>query len=112
VIARPLGLIRVPTPGTPVQVTANRSLRGGQILVRSVPGFTGKTYFGVAGMDKNSVNMQGVIRVLAEPGSAGAQDNEAIPPSPSMHGNSLCPADYYVDADVAGEGLLVTYLEF
>lgn len=110
-IARPLGLIRVPAPGTPVRVTADESLRASQILVRIVPGFTGKTYFGVAGMNKNSSPMTGVIRVLAEPASAGSQDGEAIPPSPYLSGNVLRVSDFYVDAEVANEGLLISYLE-
>ena len=110
-IARPLGLIQVPTPGAPVRVTTDESLRAIQILVKTVPGFTGKTYFGVAGMDKNSPTKTGVIRVLAEPSAAGGQDGEAIPPSLGHYGNALRVADYYVDADVVDEGILVTYIE-
>ena len=110
-IVKSLGLIRVPTPGTPVQVTTDDSVRASQILVRIVPGFTGRTYLGVAGMNKNAAGMSGVVRVLAEPASFGSQDEEAIPNSPNLFGNSLRVSDFYVDADVADEGLLVSYIE-
>ena len=39
-----LGLIRVITPGTPVRITTDDTLRVMMIVVRTVPGFTGKTY--------------------------------------------------------------------
>jgi hypothetical protein len=101
-----LGLIRVPAPGSPVQVTTDGSLHATQLVVRTVPGFTGRTYVGLAGMDKMS--KAGVIRVLSEPAVFGMQDGEALPPSPSG-ANILRVADYWVDADVANEGVLVTY---
>jgi hypothetical protein len=41
-----LGLIRVPTPGTPVRVTTDESLHVAMMTVQTVPGFTGKTYVG------------------------------------------------------------------
>jgi hypothetical protein len=31
-----------------------------------------------------------------------------IPPSTGGHGNVISAADYWVDADVAGEGVIVT----
>jgi hypothetical protein len=42
-----LGLIRVPSPGTPVPVSTDDSLRVMLMMVRTVPGFTGKTYLGL-----------------------------------------------------------------
>jgi len=110
-IARPLGLIRVPTPGTPVPVTTDTTLFASQILFRTVPGATKPTYVGVAGMNKSAAGMVGVIAALAEPTAGGAQDGQAIPSSPYQWGNSLRLADYYVDADQANEGVLVTYIE-
>ena len=103
-----LGLIRVPTPGTPVQITTNRSLMVMQIMVRTVPGFTGKTYLGVAGMNRAASAMPGVIRVLSEPAAAGPQDGEILPAENGGQGNVICPADFWVDADVANEGVVVT----
>ena len=101
-----LRLIRVPTPGSPVQITTDGSLNAMQLVVRTVPGLTGRTYVGLAGMDKASRN--GVIRVLSEPAAFGPQDGEAIPPSPNG-ANIVRVCDYWVDADVANEGVLVTY---
>ena len=105
--AIPLGLIRVPTPGVPVQIWTDANLNVVMIMARTVPGFTGKTYLGLAGMNKAASNMPGVIRVLSEP-SFGPQDGEVLPPSGRGHGNVLRASDYWVDADVANEGVIVT----
>ena len=103
-----LGLIAVPSPGTPVPLSTDHSLRVMQIMVRTVPGFTGKTYLGVAGMNKAALGMPGVIRILSEPPMFGPQDGEVLPPTTGGQGNLLQVADYYVDADVANEGVTVT----
>ena len=102
-----LGLIKVTTPG-PVRISSDDSLRVMLMVVRTVPGFTGKTYLGVAGMDKGSANKTGVIRVLSEPAAFGPQDGEVLPPASGGHGNVLKVADYWIDADVLGEGVMVT----
>jgi hypothetical protein len=105
--AIPFGLIRVPTPGVPVQIWTDATLNVVMIMVRTVPGFTGKTYFGIAGMNKSGSNMQGVIRVLSEP-CIGPQDGEILPPAGRGQGNVLRASDYWVDADIANEGVIVT----
>jgi len=61
------GLIRVPTPGVPVQISTDSTLNAAMLMVRTVPGFTGKTYLGLAGMNKSESTMPGVMRVLSEP---------------------------------------------
>ena len=106
--AIPLGLISVTTPGVPVPISVDDTLRVTLIVVRTVPGFTGRTYVGLAGMNKSSAHMTGVIRVMAEPPISGPQDGEVLPPSSGGHGNVIRAADYWVDADVAGEGVMVT----
>jgi len=103
-----LGLIRVPTPGTPVRVCNNESLNVVMMVIRTVPGFTGKTYVGIAGMDKHASNRTGVVRILSEPPAFGPQDGEVFPPYPSGQSNVIRPADFWVDADVANEGVTVT----
>jgi hypothetical protein len=103
-----LGLVRVTTPGTPVRITADEKLNVVMMVVRTVPGFTGKTYVGVAGMDKNSWNRQGVVRVLSEPPAFGPQDGEVLPAFPYGQSNVIRPADFWVDADVVNEGVTVT----
>lgn len=102
------GLIRVPQPGTPVRICHDESLNVVMMVVRTVPGFTGKTYVGLEGMDKRSHGKTGVVRVLSEPPAFGPQDGEVFPPFPSGHANVVRPADYWIDADVAGEGVTVT----
>ena len=103
-----LGLILVPTPGTPVRVSTNTNLRVAQMMVRTVPGFTGRTYLGLAGMSKSAAGKPGVIRILSEPPAHGAQDGEDLPPNTQGQGNLLSPSDYWLDADVANEGVVVT----
>jgi hypothetical protein len=103
-----LGLIRVPTPGTPVQITTDDALRVSMIVVRTVPGFQGRTYLGLAGMDKDAPGMTGVMRVLSEPPAYGPQDGEVLPSSSGGHGNVLRPAEFWVDADLANEGAIIT----
>jgi hypothetical protein len=103
-----MGLIRVPTPGTPVRVTTDEALHVAMMTVRTVPGFTGKTYVGLGDMDKNSWCRSGVVCVLSEPPAFGPQDGEVLPPTQTGHGNVLRPADFWVDADVANEGVTVT----
>ena len=102
-----LGLIRVPSPGVPVPISTDDTLRAMQIMFRTVPGFTGRTYVGLAGMDKTSPAKTGVLRILSEPPAFGPQDGDEFPPSAGDRGNVLRAADYWVDADVANEGVLV-----
>lgn len=103
-----LGLVRVPTPGTPVRITTDEKLNVVMMVVRTVPGFTGKTYVGVAGMSKSSPNRTGVVRILSEPPVFGPQDGEVLPAYPYGQANVIRPADFWVDADVANEGVMVT----
>jgi len=107
-----MGLIQVNTPGTPVPISTDNTLRVMMMVVSTVPGFTGKAYLGLSGMNKNSSILSGVMRVFSEPAAFGPQDGEVMPPSTSGQGNPVRVADYWVDADVAGEGVLVTcYVE-
>lgn len=103
-----LGLVRVPTPGTPVRVCSDESLHVSMMVVRTVPGFTGKTYVGQAGMQKDSWTKSGVVRVFSEPPAFGPQDGEVLPAAQSGHGNVIRPSDFWVDADVANEGVTIT----
>ena len=103
-----MGLIRVPVPGAPVRICQDESLNVVMMVVRTVPGFTGKTYVGLEGMSKYSEGKTGVVRVLSEPPVFGPQDGEVFPPCPTGQGNVIRPADFWIDADVAGEGVTVT----
>lgn len=100
-----LGRVNVPNPGTPVPLTADRTVTASKLFVQVVPGLTGKTYLGVTNMTKASLN--GVARVLWPNATGGFSENFFLESQDGA--NSIRLAEYAVDADVAGEGLLVTY---
>ncbi len=94
-----LGIVVVPTPGTPVPLSTNGSVRVAHVLLQTAPANTGKTYFGLNGLSKSS--LAGVSRILE------ASDKFEIGTEDGYDGITL--AQLAIDADVAGEGLLVSY---
>ena len=100
-----LGRVNVPVPGTPVPLTTNPAITASKLFVQVIPGLTGKTYLGSATLTK--ATLAGVARVLA-PNSAGGFSEDFFLESQDG-ANSIRLAEYSIDADVAGEGLLVTY---
>lgn len=99
------GRVNVVTPGTPVPLSTNPSVTASKLFFQVIPGLTGKTYAGVPSMTK--ATLAGVFRVLWPNPTGGPSENFEIE---SQDGeNSIRIMDYAVDADVAGEGLLVTY---
>ena len=100
-----LGRVNVATPGTPVPLTTNPTLTASKLFVQAVPGLTGKTYLGAAAMTK--ATLAGVTRVLSPNSAGGPSENFFLEAQDGD--NSIRLAEYAVDADVAGEGLLVTY---
>ena len=101
--ARSFGKIAVPTPGTPVRVTSDVNLRAVRLRFAVVIGETGRVFLGVAGMNK--ATGAGVLKEFWPTGAGGGTADELVLESV----NGLRPADYYVDANVAGEGLIVAY---
>ncbi len=103
--ANPLGRINVATPGTLVPLSANLTARASKIFFQVVPGLTGKGYIGKSGMVRATLAQ--VVRVLAPNPSSGFSESFFL----ESQGDSdvLNLAEYYIDMDVAGEGLLVTY---
>jgi hypothetical protein len=100
-----LGRFNVATPGTPVPLTTDSTVTASKIFFQVVPGLTGKTYVGVPSMTK--ATLAGVARILWPNSSGGFSETFRIE---SQDGeNSIRLKDYAIDADVAGEGLLVTY---
>ena len=96
----------VPTPGTPVPVSADPNLRVERMRFAAVIGQTGRVFLGVSGMNKT--NGTGVVKEFWPTGSGGGvADAFDICAEDSRH--LLVPADYYVDANNAGEGLIVAY---
>ena len=103
--ARSFGKVAGPTPGTPVPITTDTNLRAAKLRFAVVIGETGRVFLGVAGMNKATGS--GVIKEFWPTGAGGGIADELVLESPN--GDLLRPADYYVDATVAGEGLIVAY---
>ena len=104
--ARSFGKISVPTPGTPVRVTTDTALRAARMRFAVMIGETGRVFLGVAGMNK--ATGAGVIKEFWPTGAGGGVADEFIIETPDGQ-HFTAAADYYVDANVAGEGLLVAY---
>jgi hypothetical protein len=103
--ARSFGKIAVPTPGTPVRLTSDANLRVGRLRFAAVIGEVGRVFLGVAGMNK--ATGAGVIKEFWPTGAGGGVADELVIESPN--GDLLRPADYYIDGNTAGEGLIVAY---
>ena len=101
----PLGRVNVDTPGNPVPLSTDPNKRVAKILIQVIPGLSGKGYVGVKGMDRTT--LQGVIRVLWPNATGGLSDQFFIESTDGT--NSLNLSEYYIDMDVPGEGMLVTY---
>lgn len=99
------GRVNVVTPGTPTRLSTDSTVTASKLFFQAIPGLTGKTYVGVPAMTK--ATLAGVARTLCPNAASGFSENFEIE---SQDGeNSIRLADYAIDADVAGEGLLVTY---
>src|SRR5216684_4149193 len=103
--ANPLGRINVATPGTLVPLSANTTLRASKIYFQVIPGLTGKGYIGKSGMVR--ATLANVIRVLWPNASGGISDAFLI--ESQQDADVLNVSSYYIDMDVVGEGLLVSY---
>jgi hypothetical protein len=104
-IINSLGLVNVAVPGTPVPLTTNRAITASKLFVQVIPGLTGKTYLGSATMTK--ATLAGVTRILWPNASGGFSESFFLESQDGT--DSIRLKDYAIDADVAGEGLLVTY---
>jgi len=100
-----LGRVNVATPGTPVALTTNTAVAASKLFFQVIPGLTGKTYVGSTNLSKGT--LAGVARVLWPNSGGGFSETFSIEAQDGE--NSINLADYAIDADVAGEGLLVTY---
>jgi len=91
--ARSFGKVAVATPGTPVRVTTDTGLRAHRMRFAVLIGEVGRVFLGVQGMNKATGAGGGVADDVVIESAAG----------------ELRPSDYYVDANNAGEGLIVAY---
>ena len=101
---RSFGKIAVSTPGTPIRVTSDTTIRAHRIRFAVAIGETGRVFLGVQGMNK--VTGAGVVKEFWPTGGGGGAADELVIESAS---GELRPSDYYVDANSAGEGLIVAY---
>ena len=102
--ATSLGRVNVATPGTPVRLSSDPSSRAAKIFFQAISGLTGKGYIGTSGL--NRTTLQGVLCVLAP--NAGGGISDAFLLESSDGADTLNLAEYYVDMDVANEGLLIS----
>ena len=100
-----LGRVNVATPGTLAPLATDPAIFVSKIFVQVVPGLTGKGYLGTAGLVRGT--LANVIRVLWPNTAGGFSENFLLESSDGT--DSLNLSQYYVDMDVAGEGLLVSY---
>jgi hypothetical protein len=100
-----MGRINVPTPGTPVPLTTDPTVTASKVFFQVIPGLTGKTYVGTPSMTKGT--LAGTARILWPNTNGGFSESFYIETQDGE--DSIRLADYAVDADVVGEGLLVTY---
>jgi hypothetical protein len=104
-IIKSLGRVNVPVPGTPVPLAADPSITASKLFVQVIPGLTGKTYLGSPTMTKST--LAGVTRILWPNSAGGFSENFFLESQDGT--DSIRLKDYAIDADVAAEGLLVTY---
>lgn len=101
-----MGRVSVATPGTPVPLATDPTKTATKLLIQVIPGLTGKTYVGAAAsMNKNT--LAGVARILWPNAAGGFSEQFFLESQDGTNGLRLM--DYAIDADVATEGLLVTY---
>jgi hypothetical protein len=85
-------------------VTSDTTIRAHRIRFAVAIGETGRVFLGVAGMNKASG--AGVVKEFWPTGAGGGVADELVLESAA---GDLRPSDYYVDANAAGEGLIVAY---
>ncbi len=100
-----MGQVTIATPGTPVPLSTNPTKHVSKIFIQVIPGLTSKAYVGQRGMNKGT--LAGVARVLWPNPTGGICDQFLLASDNGM--NSLPLSEYFVDMDVAGEGVLVSY---
>jgi hypothetical protein len=85
-------------------VTSDTSIRAHRIRFAVAIGETGRVFLGVQGMNK--ATGAGVVKEFWPTGAGGGVADELVIESAA---GELPPSDYYVDANSAGEGLIVAY---
>jgi hypothetical protein len=100
-----LGRVNVAAPGTPVALTTDLNATAAILFIQTIPGLTSKIYIGTKGMNKTTLS--GVCRILWPNSSGGISDQFLV--SAESGSDQIHPSAYYIDSDVAGEGVLASY---
>ena len=103
----PLGKIAVTTAGTPVPLS-DSPLHCWKIRVEALVGETGKVFLGDVTMTAGASNT-GVIKQFWPTGAGGGVADSIEVTAPQDSGNVLDLSRFRLDAQVNGEGALVTY---
>jgi hypothetical protein len=111
-----LGFVTVTTPATPVRATVNRPSPGTPadriaaqtVRFQALPANQAVVYIGSQEMDKSTGDH--VYAVIPAP--ASATDGPFADFTATVRGASagLNVADFYIDADQAGDGVVVSYM--
>ena len=104
-IINSMGRVNVTAPGTAAPLTTDATITASKLFVQVIPGLTGKTYVGTPAMNK--ATLAGVSRILWPNAAGGISETFYLESQDGT--NSIRLKDYAVDADVAGEGVLITY---
>jgi hypothetical protein len=114
-IANGLGHIAVPTPGTPVLLSAvltslglDPETRAARVYFTPLGGDVGKTYVGIPGMNKTTG--VGVLKQLQIPPANGFNDTFVLENADDSV-NSIRLASLAIDADTANDKLTVSYVQ-
>jgi hypothetical protein len=108
---RSLGKITVPSPGTPIRLTANevdsnKRLACHSMLIEALPGNTGKIYIG-QNSSMNKTTLAFVIAILPVPtANLIASFSVTAYVAAGFHADQL-----WIDVDVANEGVLASYTQ-
>lgn len=103
-----LGKIPVPVAGTPVAVPVPPSINPPSchaVIIEALPGNTGKIYIGLVGLNKTTLAQ--VLVVLPIP-TVNLLPTFSI--ALTVAGNAINLGQFYVDADISGEGVLISAL--
>lgn len=109
-----LGYVTVPTPGTPVRITLNDpgypERRAAQsILLQALPGNAGIVYVGI-GPTFNKTFGTGMKAFLAAPADPNNGPFASVNLSVPVPAAGLNAATYYIDADEANDGVVVSVI--
>jgi hypothetical protein len=105
-----LGKIAVSTPGTPVRVSSDLTLFAAKIIFSGDPADTTRVWIGKAGLNKTT--KEAVISSIpgTPAGSIATTPTGSVEISASDCGNQLQVSDFYVDADTAAQGPIVSFV--